>query len=165
MLCEKKCWVWIAVSTVGWLAASGQKQEQKTGEGNKSKIRTDLLRTAPSEPPETVRNIFTTAPLTGPEEKRTSEIPAIDINKAVEGENQASDEGPVSFRLDLQYIGYIHSQGKLVALIFLEGSAFAVEEGELLAEEIKVGKVTPRSLEIYGPGTHKHSYPLQGEER
>ncbi|MBN1273092.1 MAG: hypothetical protein JXB26_12550 [Candidatus Aminicenantes bacterium] len=165
MLCKKKCWVWIAVLTAGWLAASGQKQEQKTEGGDQNKIRTDLLRTTPSEPPETIRNIFTTAPLTGPEEKRAAEISIPVENRSIEEEKTGADEDPASFRLDLQYIGYIHSQGRLVALIFLEGNAFAVEEGELLAEGIKVGKITPRSLEIVGPGAEKHSYPLQGEER
>lgn len=145
----------------------GQDRDQKSDRREKSLLRTDLLQKQPAEPPSTFRNIFTTAPAAGPAEERTagmSENTPQPGDMSPAGTEAAAPERD-SFRLDLQYIGYIQSRGGLVALIFLEGTAFAVEKGELLAEGIEVGKITPKELEILGPGPEKNVYPLQGEER
>ncbi len=65
--------------------------------------------------------------------------------------------------MSLRYIGYIDTGERIVALIIYEGEAMAVEEGEMISEQFKVGKVTRDKLDIIGPGEEIKEFSLEGE--
>ena len=65
---------------------------------------------------------------------------------------------------DIRYIGYITSSHKIVALIIFEGEALAVEEGEKISSDIKIGKISLKEIEIIGPESKKRKYSIEGEE-
>lgn len=65
---------------------------------------------------------------------------------------------------NIRYIGYIHSEGKIVGLIFFEGIALAVEEGEMISAGVKIGKITLKEIEIIGPDSEIRKYSLEGEK-
>lgn len=69
-----------------------------------------------------------------------------------------------SSSLNLRYIGYVHSGQRIVALIVFEGQAVAVEQGERISEQLTVGKITTKEVEIVGPGDQRKIYSLEGEE-
>jgi len=64
----------------------------------------------------------------------------------------------------LRYIGYVKSGQKIIALIFFEGEALAVEESEMISAGIRVGKVTSEEIELIDASSQKWKYSLEGEE-
>jgi hypothetical protein len=126
----------------------------------KSLIRKDLLdeKTKNLNPP--IRNIFS------PRKVRTSEAGL--LPGEVEGDLGETGTRPGEKGLDvmpnIRYIGYIESGHRIVALIIFEEEALAVEEGEMISQDVRVGKVTPEEIELIGPDSKKRKYSLEGEE-
>ncbi len=126
----------------------------------KSLIRKDLLRTHGTETGVPKRNIF--AP-------RSHASPPLSL-KAQEsiGPEAAEklpgkDEEQPAFNVNLRYVGYIESPGRMIALIILEGQALAVAEGEVVSEGIKIGKISPTEIEIIMPDSTTRKFSLEGE--
>jgi Tfp pilus assembly protein PilP len=69
-----------------------------------------------------------------------------------------------SLRMNVQYIGYVQSGNKVVALIILEGQTYAVESGDILETGVTIGKITPDDLEIIDSGSEPLRINLEGEE-
>ena len=65
--------------------------------------------------------------------------------------------------MNVRYIGYVRSEGKIVALIFFRGIAFAVEKGEFLEEQIKVEEVTVEEIVLTLGGFQPLKFAIEGE--
>ena len=81
-----------------------------------------------------------------------------------EDEIEAAEED-FSVVLDIRYIGHIRSQVRTVALILFEGEAMAVKAGEIIAEDVRIVKITPTEIEYMGPDSLTKTVTLEGEER
>lgn len=134
----------------------------------KSLLRKDLLhqiRKQEAAPPK--RNIF--APRLGfsrPGEvaRAGRPLPAVDYQAA--DESAATDEtaeAPPVLTVNLRYIGFIESPRRLVALVNFEGRAMAVVEGDVVAEGIRIGKVTRQQIEVVLPDSSTRTFSLEGE--
>ena len=139
-------------------------EEKKTDEKpdiktKKSLIRKDLLTIKKDAPKRPRRNIFSPRGEAISEEDVATLISSRDFE---EQESSAEEETPF-FTMSLRYIGYIDAGERIVALIIYEGEAMAVEEGEMINEQFKVGKVTRDKLDIIGPGEEIKEFPLEGE--
>jgi len=126
----------------------------------KSLIRRDLLirQSKKLNPP--ARNIF------APHVKNTIEVPAFSDEIPVNREAVASrpQEETFEFKPAIRFIGYIDSGQKIIGLIIFEGEAVAVKQGEMLTQEIKIGKISPKEIEIQGPNSKTWKFSLEGGE-
>ncbi|MFW6128962.1 MAG: hypothetical protein ACOC6P_01795 [Candidatus Aminicenantaceae bacterium] len=128
-------------------------------EEKKSLVRKELLYEKKKGIEKTVRNIFIPYRLwkENVEEEQIRNRPAAE-KKREEVESKKSDPS-----FGLEYIGYIESGERIVAIIFLEGKAFAVKKGEMLAENIEITSITREEIEIKGPDEEKKKFSRQGE--
>jgi hypothetical protein len=142
-----------------------QKQGLETG-GEKSLIRKDLLLREKTELGNPVRNIFALSRSSNREIQgneanlQPSQHQGQHQDPALPNKYEASSSLPVNIR----YIGYVISADKIVALIVFEGNALAVENGELISDGVKIGKITAEEIEIVGSGSQKRRYYLEGEK-
>jgi hypothetical protein len=67
-------------------------------------------------------------------------------------------------RINVQYIGYVKSEKKVVALIILEGQTYAVESGDILEMGMTIGEITPDDIEIIDQGSEPKRINLEGEK-
>jgi hypothetical protein len=161
---------WAAGVSAG--GAFGQPaQKLSADKENKGLIRKDLLLVQRGEVGVPKRNIF--APQSSSRIPVQSAPDATPIPRPGQGEEQNVAPGqeaqaPPALSINLRYIGfieYVKSSKKLTALIILEGQAIAVEEGEVVGEGVRIGKITPKELEVIMPDatTKKFSLELEGE--
>jgi hypothetical protein len=80
-------------------------------------------------------------------------------------EEPDAEEEDFSDVIDIRYIGYIRSQARTVALIFLDGEAMAIKAGEIVGEDVRILKISPTELEYAGPDSLTKSVSLEGEDR
>ena len=66
-------------------------------------------------------------------------------------------------RTNVQYIGYVQSGDRVVALIILEGQTYAVESGDVLEGGVTIGEITPDDLEIMDRGSQPERIRIEGE--
>jgi hypothetical protein len=132
-------------------------------EKGKSLIRKDLLfgKKEKLSPPK--RNIFsphaggqTQAELLPEEVGGSQKIPS-----SSREDSAGYAEGAVP---ELNYLGYVKSGQKIIALIIFEGEALAVIENEMIGTGIRVGKVTSEEIELLSASSQKWKYSLEGEE-
>jgi len=146
------------------ILAVNKKPEEKAinSKEKQSLVRKELLTIKRKEPSSPRRNIFSP----GLSRIKNSQLGMeTSLNSQSLKTSQASGSIEASSSLlDVRYIGYIDSGENIVALIIFEGQALAVQEGEKLSEEMVVGKVTTKQIEIIGPGLRRQKYSLQGEE-
>lgn len=145
---------------------SGEELEKKQEEGKKqgefpSFIRKDLL-VRPErrlQPPR--RNIFMPSRSSPVEEDPGYAGQKINLGRSGLDiqDKEEKQAGPV---LNLRYLGYVQSAGKLVALIVFEGQLLAVEKGEMISEGVKVGEISPEEIEIIGPDSLSRKFSLEG---
>jgi len=132
---------------------------------DKNFIRKDLLLLKRGDLGSSRRNIFSPQ-IFSLQTFQEKEVPAaggkIKENQGGAEPSPTKEQAP-QISLSLRYIGYILSSQKIVALIILEGETLAVEEGEMIREEIKVGKITPSEIEIVGPDSKRSKFSLEGE--
>lgn len=155
----------IAVLSIQW--GFGQ-TEKKTSEdkGVPSLVRLDLLnlpgvQTAPPQ-----RNIFAPANSSArPPVPSAAAAGPPDATFGVEegGTPVGLEQPPPILGINLHYLGFVVSPNKFVALIILEGQAVAVVEGEVVAEGLRIGKITPEEIEIVLPDSSVRKYSLEGE--
>jgi hypothetical protein len=152
------------------LVAKGEKIEIKQDSkrisedvGGESLIRKDLLigKKEKLSPPR--RNIFSphavskTQAESLPEEVKASQQTPSESREDSEGYSEGT-------KPDLNYLGYVKSGQKIIALIIWEGEALAVIENEMISTEIRVGKVTSEEIELESASSQKWKYSLEGEE-
>ena len=146
-------------------------QKASADKEKKSLIRKDLLQVQRSEVGVPKRNIF--APQSSFRSPVPTAIEATPSPRPGQGEEQIVTPGqeaqaPPALNINLRYIGfieYVKSSKKMTALIILEGQAIAVVEGEVVGEGVRIGKITPKELEVIMPDatTKKFSLELEGE--
>jgi Tfp pilus assembly protein PilP len=153
-----------------WVTAKGEKSElQEVVKKNskdaagKSLIRKDLLfeKREKLSPPR--RNIF--SPLA--EGQVQAETLPQEVGISQKGSSPSREDSEVysdGAKPDLRYIGYVKSGQKIIALIFFEGEALAVEESEMISAGLRVGKVTSEEIELIDASSQKWKYSLEGEE-
>jgi len=128
----------------------------------KSLIRTELLLKRQERLKSPKRNIF------APRKEQQSEVPDIPEDVKARLKKYASGQkGKVleaTAESNIRYIGYVTSGERTVALIIYEEEVLAVEEGEAITDELKVGRITLKDIEIIGPDSNKKKYVLEGEE-
>jgi Tfp pilus assembly protein PilP len=118
------------------------------------------------DPPK--RNIFTrqrtrsSAEYNSPSGDFQSPEPTLEQIQSPDQENTPMESE--SLRMNVQYIGYVQSGNKVVALIILEGQTYAVESGDILETGVTIGKITPDDLEIIDSGSEPLRINLEGEE-
>lgn len=134
----------------------GEKQEKKA---LKSLIRKDLLIKKEDITQRPRRNIFSPRGISFSQE----DVANLISPREIEEQEAMPDEGTPFYDLSLRYIGYVDTGKRIVALIIFEGEAMAVEEGEMITEQFKVGRVTRDTLSIIGPGDEIKEFPLEGE--
>jgi hypothetical protein len=66
-------------------------------------------------------------------------------------------------RANAQYIGYVQSGDRVVALIILEGQTYAVESGDVLEGGVTIGEITPDDLEIMDRDGQSERIRIEGE--
>jgi hypothetical protein len=66
--------------------------------------------------------------------------------------------------LELQYIGYVYSGEKIVALVKYKNEALAVEKDEWIDERFRVEKITRTEITILGPDSQPRVFSLEGEQ-
>jgi Tfp pilus assembly protein PilP len=148
-----------------WLGAQKENAKKKSDPEKevKSLIKKDLLfkKRKKLGPPR--RNIFSTR---RSEIRNTTTNPVVP-EKVTQELKDLITERISSRLLNIRYVGYINkiSGGKIVALITFEENVLAVEEGEVIAEGVEVGKITRVEIEIIGPDSKKRKYPLEGEDK
>jgi hypothetical protein len=129
-------------------------------------VRLDLLNLSREETSPPKRNIFTPA-------SSAARTPAADVAAAGLSEDPFQAEqggtpavqaqGPPTLTVNLRYVGFVVSSDRCVALIILEGQAVAVTEGEVVAEGLRVGKITTEEIEVVLPDSSVRKYSLEGE--
>lgn len=129
-------------------------------EETKSLIRKDLLRFQRTEAGLPKRNIF------APRSHSSSALPLeaqVGIGPETVETLPGEEKEQPAFNVNLRYVGYIESPGRMVALIILEGQAMAVAEGEVVIEGIRIGKISPLEIEIIMPDSTTRKFSLEGE--
>ena len=71
----------------------------------------------------------------------------------------------INVEFNLNYIGYVKSGDRVVALILLEGESYAVESGDVLESGLTVGEISPDDIEIIGSDSISRRIMLEGEQR
>jgi hypothetical protein len=129
-------------------------------------VRMDLLNFPQGETSPSKRNIF--APAISSARPAVAGVPAAGLPEAPfqaeqEGTPAAQEQPPPTLTVNLRYVGFVVSSHRFVALIILEGQAVAVVEGEVVAEGLRIGKITPEEIEIVLPDSSVRKYSLEGE--
>lgn len=147
----------------GFLGLGGTQEkstdEKRVTNSQKSLIRKDLLMKKKEVPQPPRRNIFSPRGIGISEEDMSSLISPRDF----EEQDATTGEEMPFYEMSLRYIGYVDTGERIVALVIFEGEAVAVEEGEMISEQFKVGKVTRDKLNVIGPGGEIKEFPLEGE--
>jgi len=65
--------------------------------------------------------------------------------------------------INLNYIGHVRSGDRVVALILVEGKAYAVESGDVLEGGVFIGEISPDEIEIIGSDSVSRRIKLEGE--
>lgn len=151
-----------------WLFLAGQERAGPapvSGKEGESLIRKELFHQTSPERGLPRRNIFSPRSSSGPFGSSAVQIPGQTQAELSLGEEASAEEKtrPPEFSLALRYIGYIVSARQTIGLIFLDGQAQAVAEGEVIREGIRVGKITSVEIEVIFPDSTTKKFPLEGE--
>jgi len=165
MECKKRlAYFLIFLLSASFLIARQQENPQKESlaqKGKRSLIRKELLSKDIKAPQPPQRNIFS------PRRSQTKGVNAnpVEIPQNFQKlQNAIEQQAPSRPALNLSYIGYIVSGDNIIAVIILEGDVLAVKKGDVLAEGVSVGEITPLEIEILGPDSEKKKYSIQGDE-
>lgn len=144
----------------------GTLQDNASSQEEKTLIRIDLLFQGKKQLELPIRNIF--SPITS----RRAQVGTAVIQETrdenpvdIQQEQAAERKEPPRPALNVRYIGYVRSKEKIVALILFRGIAYAVEEGELLEEQIEVKDVTVEEIILTLGGFQPFKYAIEGESR
>jgi len=144
----------------------GIPQDNVSSREKKNLIRIDLLFQGQEQLELPLRNIF--SPITS----RRAQLGTSAIQETrdenpmdIKQEQAVEKKEPTRPSLNVRYIGYVRSKEKIVALILFRGIAYAVEEGELLEEQIEVKAVTVEEIILTLGGFQPFKYAIEGESR
>ncbi len=132
----------------------------------KNLIRRDLLFKGEENLSLPLRNIFSpvhsrrTQVGTAVVEEKRNELPE---KKQPEQVNEKKE--PARPALNVRYLGYVRSDERIVALVLFRGTAFAVEPGELLEEQLEVKEVTDKEIILTMGGFKPFKFTIEGETR
>lgn len=143
-----------------WAGETNLQEKAESKSEKKSLIKKELLSRAKKKLSPPRRNIFS---LQRTERGETRILPS-NPQPIQKRTPEITQEEPSGLQMHLRYIGHIRSGEKIVALIILEDTAFAVEKGETISEGVQIGDVTPEYIEIIGPDSARKKYPLEGEK-
>lgn len=147
---------------------NGQPQAEKSvAEKIPSLIKMNLLPKKDVSFPPVLRDIFSPQAYSSPLPISSSEKQGSGPGQTISGQQIKLEEetaSPTGHSLSLRYIGYVHSIGKTIALIVLNGLAIPVEEGEFISSEFRVVKITPEEIVIAGPDKDELRFSLEGEK-
>jgi hypothetical protein len=142
--------------------------EKKTAEDKSVQrlVRMDLLNFPKGETSPPKRNIF--APASSSARPPVAAVPTAGLPEAPFQSEQggtpvSQEQPPATLTVNLRYVGFVVSSDRFVALIILEGQAVAVVEGEVVAEGLRIGKITSEEIEIVLPDSSVRKYSLEGE--
>lgn len=145
------------------LSQKGDTKESQEQKETGSLIRKELLALQNKKFPSPKRNIFVRQRAsvqqneTSPETSGNFQI----SNSEASSSQQTTLSKDVAFNLN--YIGYVESGDRVVALILLEGEAYTVESGDVLATGITIGEITPNDIEIIDSDSVSKRIKLEGE--
>jgi len=133
-----------------------------------SHLRMDLLRKKKERPEKPARNLFIpdsreSSELTTNRDVMPGRIKPTDQQTAGDTSLLASSQSQLQ-GLKLQYIGYVYSGEKIVALVKYKNEALAVEEEEWIDALFRVEKITRTEITILGPDSQNKVFPLEGEQ-
>lgn len=164
MRVEKRVWAFLFFffCVAFWMMNGKERidREKPESEAKKSLIRKELLFTEKKELKPPRRNIF--SPRSSGIREEAPEALRTSRGLQETGDDFEDDASLPSF--NLRYIGYIDSGQRIIALVIFEGQAMVVEEDERISEQLQVGKITTKEIEIIGPGAERRKYSLEGEE-
>jgi hypothetical protein len=137
----------------------------------------DLLGQAPAQIAPPKRNIF--SPRTGPSSRpeavasvgefRAAGSPSANPGEAAAvppAQAAAGSTAAPAFSIDLRFIGFVESQRtrKIIGLVIFQGKALAVDEGEVISEGIRIGKIRREEIEVILPDSSTKTFSLEGGE-
>jgi hypothetical protein len=161
----KKNWAFLflfvlSLSLALWAGGRNAQEKEAGRDEKRSLVKKELLLKKKQKLSPPRRNIFS---LQRTESGKTRVLPnnPQPIQKKTPG---ITEEEPSGLQIHLRYIGHIRGE-KIVALIILEDTAFAVEKGEMISEGVQIGDVTPEYIEIIGPDSVRKKYTLEGEKK
>ncbi|MCP2620097.1 hypothetical protein NLC35_02490 [Candidatus Aminicenantes bacterium AC-334-K16] len=79
-------------------------------------------------------------------------------------QGEVSSNKTVTWNIFLEYIGYIKSQGRIVALILYQNQPWAVKVGDVLEDGSLISAISEDELEITGPNKEKKTFRLIEEK-
>ena len=124
-------------------------------------VRADLLAVPPPEPAAVIRDIFSPGRAVAPPPEAVAA--AVPVKPAAVEPETSAEAVPESPPLDVKYIGYVTSKGKMVALVVSDGLALAVRVGEEVFPGVKVVKIARDRIEVVESDGKRTSVPIQGE--
>ena len=150
-----------------WGVALPQDPPVKAAEEIKPLLRTDLLRSLDTtlKPPR--RNIFSPEKAVDRTGTMEGQLPgAENPEEGVFDPEEDSSPGEVqTSAISMRYLGYVRAANKIVALVMHEGMASAVQTGDLIGVGLQIGEITEETIEVVGPDSKSHSFPLEGDQQ
>lgn len=146
------------------LTVAYSQEKSHEPEDRSSLIRMDLLQKERKSLAPPQRNIFTPQRLRPGMDRPGEAGSLVDPSGSKDAAGAESPEQEMTQRIDIQYIGYIGSRERTVAIIIFNGEALAVEKGEPISEQIIIREITPQSIEFEGPDSIPNKVFLEGEE-
>jgi len=153
------------ISAVSFI--SGQNQEEKAGAGKVSPlIKIKLLPGKEMTLPPVIRDIFSPQVYSAP--VSISSSPKQDSRTEQKSPGKQSEEETSSneaiYGPSVRYIGYVHADGKTIALLIVNGLALPVEAGEYITPEFQVVRISPEEVIVMGPDKKEIRFSLEGEK-
>jgi hypothetical protein len=148
---------------------SGQEEARQAEEPASPLLRIDLLQTLNRELKPPTRNIFSS-------EKAATGISQSNISvtdpsgqtggredfSLTEGGTEAG--GGTAVSIILSYKGFVRAGDQFVALVLYGGMSMAVLKGDVIAEGVEIGTITIEEIQVIGPDSSVHKFPLEGDQ-
>lgn len=146
----------------------GQNQGEKAGASKfPSLIKINLLPGKEMTLPPVLRDIFSPQVYSAPVSVSSSGKQDSGAQQKMPGKRSGEEEAASNeavYRPSVRYIGYVHSAGKTIALLIVNGLALAVEPGEYIMPEFQVVRISPEEVIVSGPNKEEIHFSLEGEK-
>lgn len=167
-----KAKVWVLISAILFLVAlvcaetrqEAQEPMPRKEERRATLVRKDLLQPTKKQLSPPLRNIFTRQRISSSGEGSGY----LGTEQRASGQGTpfqpGSENRNAEISIDVKYIGYVHSEKRVIALIIFGGETYAVESGDMLEGGIHIGEITPDDVEVIGPDSEPNKVKLEGEK-
>jgi hypothetical protein len=146
----------------------GQNQEEKAGAGKGPPlIKIKLLPGKEMTLPPVLRDIFSPQVYSAPVSISSSRKQDAGAQQKMPGKQSGEEEAASNetvYRPSIRYIGYVHAEGKTIALLIVNGLALPVEPGEYITPEFQVVRISPEEVIVTGPDKKEIRFSLEGEK-